>query len=202
MRVRWTTDAADDLERICDYIAETSPDSAHRIARLIVDGIASLHTFPNRGRRAAIRSRDHARRIRADHPTEHRTSRPPLLRASVWVVREDALAVAARAGSGRRRSAGAVRRGVQGLVVWHPRLVASGRPSGGFGPRADRTQRGRSRPEDCWIFIRPRPRPGKYHAGSRRSVESSCDGSADTAPVQADGIVERGLRARTSTHVE
>jgi addiction module RelE/StbE family toxin len=50
MRVRWTTDAADDLERICDYIAETSPDSAHRIARLIVDGIASLHTFPNRGR--------------------------------------------------------------------------------------------------------------------------------------------------------
>jgi plasmid stabilization system protein ParE len=34
----------------CDYIAETSPDSAHRIARLIVDGIASLHTFPNRGR--------------------------------------------------------------------------------------------------------------------------------------------------------
>jgi plasmid stabilization system protein ParE len=23
MRVRWTTDAADDLERICDYIAES-----------------------------------------------------------------------------------------------------------------------------------------------------------------------------------
>ena len=32
MRVRWTTDAADDLERICDYIAETSPDSARRMA--------------------------------------------------------------------------------------------------------------------------------------------------------------------------
>jgi plasmid stabilization system protein ParE len=25
MLVRWTTDAADDLERICDHIAETSP---------------------------------------------------------------------------------------------------------------------------------------------------------------------------------
>jgi plasmid stabilization system protein ParE len=24
MRVRWTTDAADDLERICDYIAATN----------------------------------------------------------------------------------------------------------------------------------------------------------------------------------
>ena len=37
--------------------------------------------------------------------------------AAVWVVREDALAVAARGGSGRRRSAGACRRGVQGVVV-------------------------------------------------------------------------------------
>jgi hypothetical protein len=36
---------------------------------------------------------------------------------AVWVVREDALAVSARAGSGRRRSAGAFRRGVQGVVV-------------------------------------------------------------------------------------
>ena len=50
MLVRWTTDAADDLERICDYIAETSPDSARRVAKTIVEGIASLHTFPHRGR--------------------------------------------------------------------------------------------------------------------------------------------------------
>lgn len=41
MRVRWTTDAADDLERICDDIAETNPDSARRIAKAIVEGIAS-----------------------------------------------------------------------------------------------------------------------------------------------------------------
>ena len=50
MRVRWTTDAAADLERICDYIAETNPDSARRVAGTIVDGVASLQTFPNRGR--------------------------------------------------------------------------------------------------------------------------------------------------------
>jgi len=31
MRVRWTTDAADDLERICDYLAETSPDAVRRV---------------------------------------------------------------------------------------------------------------------------------------------------------------------------
>lgn len=56
MRVRWTTDAADDLERICDYVAETSPDSARRVARTIVEGIASLHTFPNRGRLAGSKA--------------------------------------------------------------------------------------------------------------------------------------------------
>jgi addiction module RelE/StbE family toxin len=50
MRVRWTTDAADDLERICDYIAETSPDAARRVARTIVEGVASLRTLPKRGR--------------------------------------------------------------------------------------------------------------------------------------------------------
>ena len=50
IRVQWTTDAADDLERICDYIAEASPDSARRIAQAVVEGIASLHALPNRGR--------------------------------------------------------------------------------------------------------------------------------------------------------
>ena len=50
MHVRWTTDAADDLERICDYVAETSPDAARRVAKTIVEGVASLRTFPNRGR--------------------------------------------------------------------------------------------------------------------------------------------------------
>jgi len=54
MRVRWTTDAADDLERICDYIAETSLDSSRRVAQTIVEGVASLHTFPNRGRLGRI----------------------------------------------------------------------------------------------------------------------------------------------------
>ena len=39
MRVRWITDAANDLERICDSVAETSPDAARRIAKTIVEGV-------------------------------------------------------------------------------------------------------------------------------------------------------------------
>ncbi len=54
MRVRWTTDAADDLERICDYIAESRPESARRVAQSIVQGIAGLETFPNLGRRGRV----------------------------------------------------------------------------------------------------------------------------------------------------
>jgi addiction module RelE/StbE family toxin len=50
MRVRWTTDAADDLERICDYIAESRPDSARRVAQSVVERIGTLKTFPNLGR--------------------------------------------------------------------------------------------------------------------------------------------------------
>jgi addiction module RelE/StbE family toxin len=50
MRVRWTTDAADDLERICDYIAESRPESARRVAQSVVDRIGTLETFPHLGR--------------------------------------------------------------------------------------------------------------------------------------------------------
>lgn len=50
MRVRWTTDAADDLERICDYIADSRPESARRVAQSVVDRIGTLKTFPHLGR--------------------------------------------------------------------------------------------------------------------------------------------------------
>ena len=50
MRVRWTTDAADDLERICDYIAQNRSESAQRVAQSVVEGIGTLKTFPHLGR--------------------------------------------------------------------------------------------------------------------------------------------------------
>lgn len=50
MPVRWTTDAAGDLERISDYIADDRPETARRIALHIVGAVDALDTFPNRGR--------------------------------------------------------------------------------------------------------------------------------------------------------
>jgi plasmid stabilization system protein ParE len=50
MRVRWTTDAADDLEQICDYIALSRPDSARQVAQSVVERIGNLESFPRLGR--------------------------------------------------------------------------------------------------------------------------------------------------------
>jgi toxin ParE1/3/4 len=50
MRVRWTTDAADDLERICDYIAQDRPEAARRAALSVVERIGTLEAFPRLGR--------------------------------------------------------------------------------------------------------------------------------------------------------
>ena len=54
MRIRWSSLAADDLERICDRLERDDANAARRVARTIYDGCASLKTFPNRGR-ASIR---------------------------------------------------------------------------------------------------------------------------------------------------
>ena len=54
MRVRWTTDAADDLERICDYIAHERPEAARRLAFDVLNAIEGLRTFPNRGRSGRV----------------------------------------------------------------------------------------------------------------------------------------------------
>ncbi len=57
MRVRWTTDAADDLERICNYIALERPDSARRVAESVVERISQLKRFPRIGRPGPTRPR-------------------------------------------------------------------------------------------------------------------------------------------------
>jgi toxin ParE1/3/4 len=54
MRVRWTADAADDLEQISDYIAEDRPGTARRIAIEIIRSVDALGAFPNQGRQGRV----------------------------------------------------------------------------------------------------------------------------------------------------
>lgn len=48
--IRWSPEAADDFERIINYIREQNPSAAARIARSVYERISSLESFPNSGR--------------------------------------------------------------------------------------------------------------------------------------------------------
>ncbi len=50
MQLRWTEEAASDLERIADYLFLHAANRAPELLRLIYDAPATLLTFPNRGR--------------------------------------------------------------------------------------------------------------------------------------------------------
>lgn len=50
MELRWTEEAAADLERIADYLFEHAPERAERLVRALYDAPSGLLTFPHRGR--------------------------------------------------------------------------------------------------------------------------------------------------------
>ena len=80
MRVRWTTDAADDLERICDYIAQSRPDSARRVAQSVIERIGTLETFPHPGRPGRV-------------PGTREITFPPFPFVAVYEVHEEQIVV-------------------------------------------------------------------------------------------------------------
>lgn len=56
MRIRWSPEAAEDLERIARWIQQNNPKGAKDITKTIYEGITDLQTFPNRGREGRIES--------------------------------------------------------------------------------------------------------------------------------------------------
>jgi toxin ParE1/3/4 len=50
MQLRWTEEAADDLERIADYLLAHTPDRAAELVRSVYHSPSGLLTFPSRGR--------------------------------------------------------------------------------------------------------------------------------------------------------
>ena len=50
MDLRWTQEAAADLERIADYLFEPTPGHAELLVRSLYEAPATLLTLPNRGR--------------------------------------------------------------------------------------------------------------------------------------------------------
>ena len=54
MEVRWSPEAADDLERIVIRVRQDNPQAARRIADTIYRHCADLRLFPNRGRQGRV----------------------------------------------------------------------------------------------------------------------------------------------------
>jgi toxin ParE1/3/4 len=54
MEVRWSPEAADDLERIVVRVRRDRPQTARRIADTIYQRCADLQLFPNRGRQGRV----------------------------------------------------------------------------------------------------------------------------------------------------
>lgn len=54
MEVRWSPEAADDLERIVRHIQRHSPEVARKVAAIIIDAVGGLSRFPKRGRTGRI----------------------------------------------------------------------------------------------------------------------------------------------------
>jgi len=50
MRIRWSPDAADDLQNIFEYILVENPTSASSLGRSIYDRLTVLQNFPHSGR--------------------------------------------------------------------------------------------------------------------------------------------------------
>ncbi|MDQ2775678.1 MAG: type II toxin-antitoxin system RelE/ParE family toxin [Acidobacteriota bacterium] len=81
MDVRWSTPAAEDLERICQRIERDNPEAARRAARTIYEGCGSLKDFPNLGR-ASIRM-----------PGRRELIFPPLPYVAVYQVTQQAVEI-------------------------------------------------------------------------------------------------------------
>lgn len=50
MRIRWSLDAAADLQNIVDYIRLDNPSAAQRVGRAIYERLSQLGNFPRSGR--------------------------------------------------------------------------------------------------------------------------------------------------------
>lgn len=49
-QIRWTTEAADELETAVEHIQQDNPNAAPNIAQAVIDRIEQLVTFPGLGR--------------------------------------------------------------------------------------------------------------------------------------------------------
>ena len=55
MEIRWSPEAAQDLERIFKGIQQDNPTAAREVVKTLYDGCSALKVFPSRGRVSRIK---------------------------------------------------------------------------------------------------------------------------------------------------
>lgn len=63
-RVRWTLQALDDVDAICDFIARDAPRTAKRFGQRFYEAVGSLERFPRSGRIVPELGRSNVRELR------------------------------------------------------------------------------------------------------------------------------------------
>jgi plasmid stabilization system protein ParE len=57
MEIRWSPEAAQDLERIFKGIQQDNPTAVREVVKTLYDGCSALKVFPSRGRVSRIKGR-------------------------------------------------------------------------------------------------------------------------------------------------
>lgn len=55
MPIRWSPEAAEDIENIVERIRESNPAAADKVAEVLLTGIDFLANFPHRGRHGTVK---------------------------------------------------------------------------------------------------------------------------------------------------
>ena len=84
MEIRWSLPAAEDLERICEWIERDNQEAARRVARIIYEGCSQLKDLPNMGRASRLLS------------GRRELTFPRLPYIAVYQVKEDAVEISRR----------------------------------------------------------------------------------------------------------
>ena len=90
MRIIWSDEALDDLERLIEFLASTSARTAGRVAERLLNGPDKLLTAPRLGERINRAGPEEVRRILVgDYELRYEVRSDIIVVLRVWHTRED-----------------------------------------------------------------------------------------------------------------
>ncbi len=90
MRIRWSQQASDDIGRLHDFLAAFSPETAARVAKMLIEAPDVLLNHPRFGERVAVENDLEVRRlIVGDYELRYALDADVIHIVRIWHGRED-----------------------------------------------------------------------------------------------------------------